>query len=118
MKEWLEETSASLEKALEIMERSDGPLQNLYMLAPLIYSENRHMNDSALLQEMFDANEEQFEYECSVDEESKEQYKFHFVASYLNCYVIAGKIDEMKYDRIMGFVCSKLDLFTEDYGID
>jgi len=118
MKEWLEETSASLEKALEIIERGGGPIQNLYMLAPLIYSENRHMNNEALLLEMFDANEEQVEYEWSVDKKSKEQYKFHFVSSYLNCYVIAGKVDEMKYDRIMDFVCSELDLFTEDYGIE
>ena len=118
MKEWLEETSSSLEKALKMIESREVPKQNLFMLAPIIYSQNRHMNNDALFQEMCDANEEQVEYEWSVDEKSKEQYKFHFVSSYLNCNVVAGKIDEMKYDRIMDVVCSELNLFTEDYGFE
>lgn len=118
MKEWLDETLASLKRALEIVENGDVLQQNMFMLAPHIYLQNRHMNNDALFQEMCDANEKQVEYEWSVDETSKAQYKFHFVSSYLYCFVVAGKVDEMKYDRIMEFVCSKMDLFTDDYDAD
>ncbi len=118
MKEWLDETSASLKQALDIVENGDVPHENMFMLAPIIYSQIRHMNNDVLFQEMCDANEEQVEYEWSVDEKSKEQYKFHYVSSYLNCYVVAGKMDEMKYNRIMEFVCSKMDLFTDEYDIE
>jgi len=118
MKEWLDETSASLKQALEIVESGEVPQQNMFMLAPIIYSQKHHMNNDALFQEMCDANEAQVEYEWSVDEKSKAQYKFHYVSSYLNCFVMAGKMDEMKYDRIMEFVCSEVALFTDDYDID
>jgi hypothetical protein len=88
------------------------------MLAPIIYSQNHHMNNDSLFQEMGDANEAQVEHDWSVDEESKKQYKIHYVSSYLNCFVVAGKITVMKYDRIMDYICSEMDLFTEDHEID
>ena len=75
------------------------------------------MNNDALFQEMIGANEEQVSYNWSVDEKSKFQYKFHYVSSYLYCFVVAGKIDEMKYDKIMNFVTSNMELFTETYGL-
>ncbi len=113
MDKWFEETSASLKQALEIVEKGEAPQQNMFMLAPIIYSQRNHMNNDSLFQEMSDANEAQVEYDWSVDEKSKGQYKFHYVSSYLNCYLVAGKIDEMKYDRIMDSVCTELDLFIE-----
>ena len=118
MNKWLEEATASLEEALEVAERGDVPPQNLYMLAPILYSQKFHMNNDALIQEMINASEEQVKYEWSVDEKSKDQFKFHYVSSYLYCFVVAGKFDEMKYDNIMELVCSKMDLFTEDYSIE
>lgn len=42
----------------------------------------------------------------------------HYVSSYLFCFVIAGKIEESKYDEIMEYVTSKMDLFTDDYGLE
>ena len=118
MKEWLDRTTTSLKEVLEVAERGNIPLQNLYMLAPEIYSKMHHMNNDALFQEMSDAIDEQVKYDWSVDEESKHQYKFHYVSSYLYCFVVAGKIDEMKYDKIMDYVNSKMELFTETYGIE
>ena len=32
-------------------------------------------------------------------------------SSYLFCFVVAGKIDEFKYDEIMEHVNQKIDLF-------
>ena len=116
MRKWLDEATASLKEALELAERGDVPLLNLYTLAPILYSQKFHMNDDGVIREMIKTNEEQVEHDWSVDENSKDQFKFHYVSSYLNCFVVAGKFDEMKYDRIMEFVCSEMDLFTEDYG--
>jgi len=112
MREWLERASISLNEALEIAENGDIPKQNLYKLAPLIYSKTHHMNNDVVLKEMTEANDEQVSYDWSVDEQSKFQFKFHYVSSYLFCYVIAGKIDEKQYDKIMNFVSSEMELFT------
>lgn len=114
MSKWLNEVSKSLEEAIE--KSSDGkiPLQNLYMLAPLLYAQKNNMHNDALLKEMIEEAENQVAEDCSHDEASVERYKFHYVSSYLFCYVVAGKIDEMEYDRIMDYVCSNMDLFSED----
>jgi hypothetical protein len=118
MNNWLTRVQASLAKALEAAERGDVPLHNLYMLAPILYSEEMYTNNDSLLQEMADANEEQVKSEWEIDEQSKLQYKFHYVSSYLFCFVVAGKIDEFKYDKIMEFVNHEMELFTSDYDIE
>ena len=115
MIEWLSRVESSLNSALDMAERGDIPLQNLYMLATILYSQEKHTNNESLLQEMSEANEEQVESDCAIDAQSKFQYKFHYVSSYLNCYVVAGKMDEFEYDRIMDYVTQELDLFTRDY---
>lgn len=115
MNNWLEVAISSLADALEKAEEGDVPLQNLYMLAPILYSEKQNTKNEALIQEMIEATDQQVAADWSLDENSKNQYKFHYVSSYLYCYVVAGKIDEMKYDRIMEYVCSEMELFTDDY---
>ena len=114
MNEWLTRVEKSLAKGLNAVEKG-VPAENMYMLAAEFYSQEKHMNNEQLFKELADRNEEQFKNDCSVDPQSKYQFKFHYVASYLNCYVTAGKIDEMKYDRIMDYVCERLDLFSNDY---
>ena len=118
MKSWLKEAEESLLKALDVSKDETVPSQNLYMLAPLIYSERKRTNNEALIQEMIEENERQVHEDWSHDEKSKDQYKFHYVSSYLFCFVVAGKIDEFKYDEIMEYVTGKMDLFTSDYGIE
>ena len=113
--DWLKEAKTSLANAREKAERGGIPQQNLYILAPILYSEKFKTNNEALIKEMFEANDEQVAQDWSIDEKSKFQYKFHYVSSYLFCFVVAGKIDEMKYDQIMDFVCAEMDLFTSDY---
>ena len=115
MKQWLKEAEEALAKALDISKDGSVQLQNMYMLAPIIYSERQKTNNEALIKEMIDANDEQVKRDWSFDEESKNQYKFHFVSSYLYCFVIAEKVDEMKYDEIMEYVTGKMDLFANDY---
>jgi len=114
---YLNEVKQSLADAYEKAKDGSMPLQNLYMIAPILYMDKHNSNSEQLLQEMIDANDEQVTRDWSLDDRSKEQYKFHYVSSYLYCFVIAGKFDEFRYDQIMEYVCSKMDLFTNDYDV-
>lgn len=118
MEKWLEEVSQSLDEALKRASIGNMPLQNLYMLAPLMYSEAKNMRNEKLLQEMIDAADDQVAAEASLDPKSRDQYKFHYVSSYLFCFVIAGKVEEMQYDRIVDYVCERMDLFEAGYGYE
>ena len=118
MDKWLNEVKQSLAEAIEKVGNGSIPLQNLYMIAPILYMEKHNSNNEQLFQEMIDANDEKVKRDWSLDDKSKEQYKFHYVSSYLYCFVVAGKFDEFKYDKIMDYVCGKMDLFTNDYGTD
>ncbi|MDP6969847.1 MAG: hypothetical protein QGG88_12140 [Gammaproteobacteria bacterium] len=116
MKEWLKNSEKALKRALEILDNGDLPPQNLYVLAPLVYSEMNNTNNESLLNQMSEENDYQVKDDWSYNPKSKDQYKFHFISSYLFGYVVFDKIDEFKYDRIMNYVTQEMDLFTSDYG--
>ncbi len=118
MNKWLEEAEAALAQGFEEARIGEIPAQNLYRVAPLIYSRRNNMNNDALIQEMADENEEQVQRDWAYDNQSKDQYRFHYVASYLYCFVVAGNIEESKYDEVMEYVTRNMDLFTDDYGIE
>ncbi|MCW9014056.1 MAG: hypothetical protein OQL06_09755 [Gammaproteobacteria bacterium] len=113
LNKWLLEVKESLSKALGIANDSSMPTYNLYMLAPIIYAERQKTNNEALLQEMIDANDKQVSHDWAIDEESRSRFIFHFVSSYLYCFVVADKIDELKYDEIMEYVNDNMDLFPD-----
>jgi len=115
MDKWLKIAEDSLAQAMHAAEDGRIISENLYMLAPHFYANNQNTNNERMIHEMIEANEKQVSYEWGVDKNSKAQYKFHFVSSYLYCFVVSNKIDEFKYDEIMGYVCSRMDLFTDDY---
>ena len=115
MKKWLADTEESLSIALTAAKDGGIPLQRLYMLAPMIYSERHKTKNEALIREMIEANDRQVKIDWSYDEKSKDQFIFHYVSSYLYCFVVAGKIDEFKYDEIMEYVNEEMDLFSDDY---
>jgi hypothetical protein len=85
------------------------------MLAPIYYSKRQETNNDTLIQEMIDQTEEQYQRDCSYDSNSKNQYKFHFVSSYLYCLVVAGKIDDFKYDQLMEEANASMQLFEDGY---
>jgi hypothetical protein len=91
MKKWLTESKEALSEAINIANKSDIQIHNLYMLAPIIYSERHNMNNELLMQEMINANDEQVSRDWALDNDSKSHYKFHFVSSYLYCFVLADK---------------------------
>ncbi|RJG35956.1 hypothetical protein [Motilimonas pumila] len=116
MKKWLIEVEEALSEALNAISDGGIPSGNMYMLASIFYSKRQNMNNTALINEMSDATDQMVKEDWSYDERSKYQYKFHFVSAYLFCFVVAGKITEMKYDQIMEFVNGQMDLFTEGYS--
>ncbi len=113
MEKWLIEVKEALSEALKAISSGDIPKENMYQLASLFYSKRNHMNNDSLFEAMNHEIDEQVKSDWSFDPNSKLHYKFHFVSSYLICFVIAGKIDEFTYDQIMDFVNQKLDLFEE-----
>ncbi len=113
MEKWLIEVKEALSEALKAISSGDIPKENMYQLASLFYSKRNHMNNDSLFEVMNHEIDEQVKSDWSFDPNSKLHYKFHFVSSYLICFVIAGKIDEFTYDQIMDFVNQKLDLFEE-----
>ena len=116
MKKWLIEVEEALSEALSAIAGGDIPPENMYMLATIFYSQRQNMNNGSLIEEMNEATDQMVKEDLLHDERSKYQYKFHFVSAYLFCFVVAGKIDEMKYDQIMEYVNAQMDLFTEDYS--
>jgi len=114
MEKWLREANDSLLIALEIATRGDVDLQNLYMLAPVVYSIKQNMNNEAMIDEMNDLVEEQVAEDCAHDANSILQHRFHYVYSYISCFVVAGKLDEMKFDRIMEYINKNMTLFITE----
>jgi len=111
MDDWLEEVRESLLNAMDALDSGEIPKEKMYRLAPLFFARRQNINKVGLIEEMSTANEQQIEADCSIDQESIKPYKFNYVSCYLFCFVVAGKIDEFKYDEIMEYVNQKLDLF-------
>ena len=64
---------------------------------------------------MIAINEEEVQRDWSSDQGSRRQYKFHFVSSYLYCFVVDEAIEEVEYDELMEFATNTFELFTDDY---
>jgi len=116
MKKWLVEIEDSLNQALEVAYQGSIPLENLFMLAPVLYSQRQKMNNDAVLKQMVESTEKMVAQDVKDNEDSIYQYRFHFVSTYLYCFVVAGRFDELQYDRIMEYVNDNIILFTDDYG--
>ena len=115
MKNYLELSKEALARAEAACDSGEIPKENMFLLAPIFYAEVNKTNNNALLKQITQEIED-IVYEDWKHPKSKEQYKFHFVSSCLYGYVVAGKIDEFKYDEIMEYVNDRMDLFNADYG--
>lgn len=111
MDKWVKESCEALEIAEKMANESALIREELYKLASVIYSKYHNVKDESILKKMDEENERQYQRDISVDDESSKEYKFHFVSSFLYCYVVDGKIDERKYDNVMEFVNDEMDLF-------
>lgn len=117
MKKWLDEVSTSLDEAIKTAEREDIPLQSLYRLAPALFALKHGIQDEELIQQMLDEADARVTEDASYDERSWDQYRFHYVSSYLFCYVVIEELKELEYDRIFEYVNERMNLFSDDYGI-
>ncbi|EKO3655712.1 hypothetical protein [Vibrio metschnikovii] len=113
MDKWSKEVNEALDEALQAISSGDIPKENMYKLASIFYSKRNHMNNDSLFEVMTNEIDERVKSDWLFDTDSKEQYKFHFVSSYLFCYVVAGKIDEFLYDQIMNRINQEMDLFDD-----
>ena len=111
MDKWVKESSEALERAEKMASESTLPKEELYRLASDIYSKIHNVKDESILKEMDVENEKQYQNDISVDDESRKEYKFHFVSSYLYCFVVDERIDEREYDKVMEYVNDEMDLF-------
>tara|TARA_A100001391_G_C5043886_1_gene271636 strand:+ start:72 stop:428 length:357 start_codon:yes stop_codon:yes gene_type:complete len=118
MKKWLDEVSTSLDEAIKMAERENIALQSLYRLAPALFALKHGIQDGELIQQMLDEADSQVTQDASYDARSWDQYKFHYVSSYLFCYVVNEELEELEYDRVFEYVNERMDLFTDDYGIE
>lgn len=94
------------------------PLQSLYRLAPALFALKHGIQDEGLIQQMLDEADAQVTEDASYDKRSLVQYRFHYVSSYLFCYVINEELEELEYNRFFEFVNERMDLFNDDYGIE
>ena len=87
------------------------------MLAPIFYAVINKIQNYSLLQRIGEEVEDMVYEDWRHHPKSKEQYKFHFVSSFLYGYVVADKITELEYDDIMEYVNDRMDLFNSDYDV-
>lgn len=116
MEKWLRLSKEVLSRAENACNSGEIPKENMFMLAPIFYAEINKTNNSSLLERIGKEVEDMVYEDWKHHPKSKEQYKFHFVSSFLYSYVVADKITEFKYDDIMEYVNERLDLFNADYG--
>jgi len=86
-------------------------IKELYTIAPLVAAEKNQIDDAEIIREMCDFISENAEQDFSVDEGSKNHYKFHFVISFINSHVPPEIITEMEGDRIMEYINDEWELF-------
>ena len=115
MEKWLTLSKEALSKAEAACINGEIPRENMFMLAPIFYEEVNKTNNSSLIQRIGKAVEDMVYEDWGLHPKSKEQYKFHFVSSFLYGYVVAEKITEFKYDDIMEYVNDRMILFNSDY---
>lgn len=115
MEKWLRLSKEALLRAETACTDGEIPRENMFMLAPIFYAEINKTQNHSLLQRIGKEAEDMVYEDWRHHPKSKEQYKFHFVSSFLYGYVVADKITELKYDDIMQYVNDRMDLFNSDY---
>ena len=110
---WLKESLKALNAAEKRAIKEEGEIEFLYKYAVEYIIKNRGITDSEIIEEMKEFIQAQIDQDWGCDPESKKQYKFHFVSSYIYGHVPAELIEEMPADRIMEYVNESTNLFIE-----
>ncbi|XOV77527.1 MAG: hypothetical protein ACFHVJ_11250 [Aestuariibacter sp.] len=88
-------------------------LSNLYKLAPEIVARKRRIKSKKTIQKIIAMAELRVQEDWNLDPDSRKQYAFHFVSSYVYCHVDSGLMTELEGDRLMDIVVGGLDIFID-----
>ena len=113
-KKWLIDVKGAYEQA--IVDYNNGGLninekEELYKIAPLMVAQRNEIYDQEIINEMCELTSVAVNHDFSVDPESRQHYKFHFVIAYIQSHAHAGIITEMEGDQIMEYVNEQMELF-------
>lgn len=111
---WEKEIFNAYEEAVNLLNNGNtliGNIENIFRLAPILAANNREITNEVTRIEMLEYVVECIEQDFSVDEDSKENYLFHFVISYIHAHVAVELVGEMEGDRIMEYINANNELF-------
>lgn len=111
---WLKESLKALESAERRAKREATDIEFLYQYAVEHIVKNRGISDSETIEDIKEYIQSLVDQDCRVDSNSKRQYKFHFVSSYIYGHVPTGLIDDIPADRVMEYVNDNTNLFIGD----
>jgi len=112
---WEKEIFKAYDEAVELLNSGNtllGNIKNIFRLAPIIAANNRGITNEVTRIEMLEYVVECAEYDFSIDENSKENYLFHFVISYIYAHVAAQLVEAMEGDKIMEYINANNELFN------
>ncbi len=115
---WKKEIEKALSSAENRARKEGFEIENLYKYAVDYIVKNRSISDESNIIEISKEIEKDIAYSREVDPDSKLNYKFGFVSSYLHGHMTAGIIDEMAVDKIMDYINKNIDLFHPDYDYE
>lgn len=110
---WLKESLKALESAEKRSKKEATDLELLYLYALEYIVKNRGIRDSETIEDIKEHIQSLVDQDCGVDPNSKRQYKFHFVSSYVHGHVAAGLIDEIPADNVLDYVNHNTNLFID-----
>ncbi len=113
MRKWLTEVNEVMREALSLVSSGELTHVSMYKLAPRMYAIRYNVRSDLMFKRMLHEVDEQVKIEWYSDAESKQQFRFHFVSSYLLCFLVDGKVTRKEYDQVMNYINKELDLFEE-----
>ena len=112
---WKKEIEKALASAEKRAEKEGLERESLYKYAVDYITKNRGISDDALVREVAEQIEADIKYSREVDPDSRLNFRFGFVSSYLYGHATAGVIDEIYADKILDYISRNMDLFHPDY---
>ena len=110
---WLKEVQLAYGKATRELARRNITISEIYTLAPEYVAKNRGIKDAKKIQDILDWIIANVAQEKELEPDAKGTHRFHFVSAYIIGHQIAGLLDEMACDRIIDYINSEWDLFSD-----
>jgi hypothetical protein len=87
---------------------------DLFQYCGALAAENRNIVNASLLDEMNEFVRSMVEHDYSVDDQSRDCFKFHFVSGYIYAHVAAELVTVRDCEKALQYVTEKWDLFDAD----